>query len=52
MQDCNTVGSPFHSGMVINHLVKDGILPSSKLTIVKSFQKLMVWVELVVLLHY
>jgi hypothetical protein len=40
MQDCNAVGSPFRSGMVIDRLTHDGIPPADKPNLVKDYQKL------------
>jgi hypothetical protein len=40
MQDCNAVGSPFRSGLVIDRLPKDGIDPAKKPETVKAYQQL------------
>jgi hypothetical protein len=40
MQDCNAVGSPFRSGMVIDRLTHDGRPPGDKLSLVRDYQKL------------
>jgi hypothetical protein len=40
MQDCNAIGSPFRSGMVIDRLPHDGRPPEDKLSLVRDYQKL------------
>jgi hypothetical protein len=40
MQDCNAVGSPFRSGLVIDRLEHDGLPTESKKCLVKDYQKL------------
>jgi hypothetical protein len=40
MQDCNAVGSPYRSGMVIDRLPHDGVDPEAKPALVKAYQKL------------
>jgi hypothetical protein len=40
MLDCNAVGSPFRSGLVIDRLTHDVIDPANKPLLVKAYQKL------------